>query len=775
LEAIAWRDIPETINLWPRLAAGLEKKEVIPVHPKWKLAWTVILVLLGLSIVTGVVYAIGRMTGYLPGIGFVQTNSLRVLAEPVSQTRDGITVTIEQVIVDSERTVIVYKTEGLTIAAANSKGEGAAFGSAHLLRLPDGTLLDEAPDIGYVGTAEPIINDIHTQGGWPNYVWRLVYPPVPSQVNELILLIPILQTMPAGVAPENWALTFHLKPAPADITLAPIIAFTSPAGPVDVTPAAGETAVPSLSTTSMLNGFTLQLDNVIELDDGFVFTGSLSWDDAAFPTGKGVRLQDVPLTLTDSSGQNIPIEPVQLVNGSYTDEYHTAWSYRTDRKAFSGPLVLSISSLTTTMIAPDVNFELDLGQDPHIGQIWEVNRDFVLAGHTLRLVSVELSNDPNPCWKSDLNFNFASDLAGIFAIVSDVIPQSALEGTCSGGGGGGGGPVDPKIFTTGTSYPTIPTGLHRFTISTYIPYTIPGPWQVTWTPPVVAEPTPTSESAACLDLQKWNQLVSRDDPLPTGVGGKIVTTVDEGGTLPVIYVSNLDGTNLQKIGIGASPSLSSDGTRLVYSVADGLHVLDLLTGQSSSLGTDGYSLIWSPDSTRILYTTSFDLYVINADGSGLQKIPISSTGIISSVGWLPDDQTIVYGAMGGAGFTFTTYNLQTGETKELFSFQNKAGFGAISPDGKWIVFADKIFGADNWGIFIARLDGSQRRQVAASDVPTAFISVWVSGAGTGTGDPWLIINTENTEMGQIPVLVNPFTCQVARLQNVNGMVEGWSP
>ena len=34
-----------------------------------------------------------------------------------------------------------------------------------------------------------------------------------------MLLIPILQTMPAGAAPENWALTFRLKPAPADMTL----------------------------------------------------------------------------------------------------------------------------------------------------------------------------------------------------------------------------------------------------------------------------------------------------------------------------------------------------------------------------------------------------------------------------------------------------------------------------------------------------------------------------------------------------------------------------
>ena len=132
LEAIARDNIPENTDLWPRLAARLERKDIVAMNLKWKLVWTILLVLLGLFVVTGVVYAIGRITGYLPGIGFVQNNSLRVLANPSVQTRDGITVTIEQVIVDTERTVIVYKTEGLTFAAANSKGENAAFGSSGL-------------------------------------------------------------------------------------------------------------------------------------------------------------------------------------------------------------------------------------------------------------------------------------------------------------------------------------------------------------------------------------------------------------------------------------------------------------------------------------------------------------------------------------------------------------------------------------------------------------------------------------------------------------------
>ena len=774
LESIAQHNIPENTNLWPRLAARLERKDTVPLSPKWRLLWMVVLVLLGLFAITGVAYAIGRITGYIPGIGFVQSNSLRVLAEPVSQTRAGITVTIQQVIVDTERTVIVYKTEGLTIPAANSKGEGAAFGSAHRLRLPDGSMLDETPGIGYAGTPEPLIDNEHTQGGWPNYVRRLVYPPVQPRVDKLTLLIPILQTMPAGAAPENWELTFQLKPAPADMTLAPVIPFIPPATPVDSTPAKGETAVPAYSGLVTRAGFTLQLENVVELDDGFVFTGSLSWDDSVFPTGKGIISEVITPTLTDSSNQNIPVEEVQLANGSTVDEHKMAWSFRTNRKNFSGPLVLSVPAVNTTILPPDANFELDLDPAPQTGQSWEVNQDFVFAGHTIHLSSVQLLGDSNPCWKYDLVFNFASDEEGIGASVNDDVPQLTPGQICSGGGGGGGGPVDPKIFSTGTTYASIPTGLHHFTISASIPYLITGPWQVTWNPPVVEESTPTAEPGACLTLEKWNQLVGRDDPLPAGLGGKILTTVNEGGLLPAIYVSDLNGTNLQKIATGAWPSLSPKGTRLAYSGADGLHVLALPTGQDSTLGTDGYNLIWSPDGTRILYTTTFNLYVVDSDGSGVQPLDTGSAQIISSVGWLPDNHTVVYGVLGGEGFTFTTHDLQSGQTKKLFSFQNKAGYGAISPDGQWIVFSDRVFGAQNWGIFIARLDGTQRRLVAAPEVPTAFTSVWGPDTLTDSRGQWLILNTQATEGAQIPVVVNPFTCQAVCLQNVNGMVQGWS-
>lgn len=734
-------------------------------------ALAILLAFLALLLLTGVAYAIGRLSGYIPGVGFVQTNALRVLAKPVSQTQAGITVSIEEVFVDSERTIIIYKTEGLTIQAANSKGEagGNPFGSVHLLLLPDGSTLEEST--GYSGTPEPLLDNIQTEGGWPNYVARLVYPPVSDQVDKLTLLIPVLRNMPVGAAPENWSLTFQLKPAPADINYAPVIEFTPASEDGAVSPsAAGETGVPALSSTATQNGFTFQLDNVIELEDGYVFTGNLSWDGGVFPTGKGMISEAVIAVLTDANGQIIPVEEVHVDAHMPFSFYENnmPWSYRTNRKAFEGPLTLSVSSINMVSFPPEFDFEIDLGPNPRIGQVWEVNRDFAVEGHVLRLLSVGIINPIDTCSKSALEFKFKGDAANMGAIVTDVNPEPTVDQVCEGGGGGG-RPVDPAIIYSAASYRSIPNGLHHFSIGAAIPYVVNGPWQVAWNPPLTSEPTATPAAGVCLTLDKWNQLSAGNDLPPSGLGGKILTTVNEGGLWPGIYVSNLDGTNSRKIDDGTWPSLSTDGTRLAYSIGDGIHVFNLITAENPAMGTDGYRIIWSPDNTRLMYTTTFTLNVVNVDGSGLQKIDTGPAQVISPAGWLPDNQTIVYAVMGGDGFTYTTYNLQSGETKRLFTIQNKAGYGAISPDGQWIVFADRIFGAANWGIFISRLDGSDRRLVAEPEVPTAFASVW------GPDGQWLIINTMNPDGLQVPVLVNPFTCQSARLHNVNGFIEGWSP
>ena len=60
-----------------------------------------------------VVQAMRRLLGYIPGVGFVENGpGLRVLAAPVTFTKDGLTLTIEEGAADSQRTVLLARVEG---------------------------------------------------------------------------------------------------------------------------------------------------------------------------------------------------------------------------------------------------------------------------------------------------------------------------------------------------------------------------------------------------------------------------------------------------------------------------------------------------------------------------------------------------------------------------------------------------------------------------------------------------------------------------------------
>src|SRR5262245_50438910 len=110
-------------------------------------------------------------------------------------------------------------------------------------------------------------------------------------------------------------------------------------------------------------------------------------------------------TLTDVNGETIPMEEVPV---DWTPQQgKLPWSYRTNRKNFSGPLVFGIESIQANNITilPATDFQVDLGPDPQIGQVWELNQDFVIDGHTFHLSSVQLNGD---CGEQmyDLQFNF---------------------------------------------------------------------------------------------------------------------------------------------------------------------------------------------------------------------------------------------------------------------------------------------------------------------------------------------------------------------------------
>ena len=756
---------PKETNLWSRVVSRLTQKDTAHMNPRLKLAWTIVLVLLVLVAITGVAYAVGSMLGYIPGVGIIdQSAPLRVLAEPVTVTRDGVAITITKALLSADKTVLFVSVTGVPMSAYPTDESNPGCMGATKLSLANGTLLEGGP----VGA-----------GGWTHFENRLEYGPIPARVNAAVLKFNCLGSTLPGALPENWEIPLRFAPAPPDMTVAPVIELSTPVVtdmPTDNTtnvPTAGATSTPVLSNTMTLDGITFTLEKFVEVEGGYQLYGSLDLSKASLPAQHYLEGM-LRVTLTDAEGNRIPLEEVQPDQGQNNvfDPNKVAWIYRTNQKAFAGPLVLSLSSVTLHFML-QTPFELDLGAAPQIGQTWEINRDFTFDGHTIKLLSAQLLKSDDPQWASLLKFTYDDQGSGIFINLMDAVPQKALI-EVAGGGGGVGGSLS-GINSAAMYYGEIPAGLRRFSVNANGSHLVSGPWQVVWNPPATSDPIPTPAPAACLTSEKWEQVKGQPALLPAGLSGKILLTTE--AVMPPdtnIFIANLDGSDRHGLVAGYYPALSLDGAHLVF-VSDNvsLKILDLNNGQTVLLAS-GTTPIWSPDGSRIVFQGSDGLSVANADGTGLKTIKIDSPRV-EPVGWLPDNQTIVFGAQVGDVYNlyehvFKTYNLQTGETKTLFPVTIKTPIGAISPDGQWIAFNARVFGSNLDGaVFISRLDGSDRKLVAALDDTLAFHPIW------SPDGKWLIVNIPQIDKPVSPVLVNPFTCQLAQLNNVSDTVDAWIP
>ncbi len=100
LDSIARDHMAEPSDLAARILTQSQKGKGATMQPRMRVFVTVVLVLLVvitlMASVPAVRAAIQRWFGYVPGIGLVSEGQMRVLAEPVSVSRDGITLTVEK-------------------------------------------------------------------------------------------------------------------------------------------------------------------------------------------------------------------------------------------------------------------------------------------------------------------------------------------------------------------------------------------------------------------------------------------------------------------------------------------------------------------------------------------------------------------------------------------------------------------------------------------------------------------------------------------------------
>ncbi len=177
-----------------------------------------------------------------------------------------------------------------------------------------------------------------------------------------------------------------------------------------------------------------------------------------------------------------------------------------------------------------------------------------------------------------------------------------------------------------------------------------------------------------------------------------------------------------------SSSLSPDGTKLAgieYSIGQNVNIYDRLTGVTQMITNygwvnknDGYTYypIWSPDSQNIAYwfynistkTDEIQVSTLKGKKRTIVKNEFGDFKIIPKQ-WSQDGNNILTFKQDSTGFyTIGLVSVKEGSFKALHKTKWKErfidGYASLSPDGKYVVFADESKG--NLGLFIMDTKGN---------------------------------------------------------------------
>jgi hypothetical protein len=380
LEQIARRGVPEETNLWPQIAARFERNTSMKVSLARPFT-SLLIALAALVAFSGAVYALGRTLGYLPGVGLVDSSTdIRILSEPVTATRDGISLTIENALVYPDRVELIYTVDGLPADSSGSDPAlycSGAAGDARL-QLPNGNILER-----------------DRTGKYPQNVYSMkpVYAAsVPAEVDQMTLLLDCLPGAKLGTAPENWSLPFQLTPVPAGTQLGEQVIEVEPtAAPVSSTlaetPATAEPAAAAWSEPQV----NVSLTRIVPLAERTIFYFSLNTaeEDPAL-----VSIMPASVAVIDSTGTEIP-----LIGGfawqPFEHRLGSEFEYASQTKPADGPLTLVIKHAVAyyapmyvdppVATAQEMTFHFNAGENPQEGQTWALNQQITVAGITLKI------------------------------------------------------------------------------------------------------------------------------------------------------------------------------------------------------------------------------------------------------------------------------------------------------------------------------------------------------------------------------------------------------
>ncbi|PKO05459.1 MAG: hypothetical protein CVU41_12575 [Chloroflexi bacterium HGW-Chloroflexi-3] len=663
-----------------------------------------------------------RLLGYVPGVGMVEQDStIRILAEPVQLTRDGITVSVNQAILTTNETRLEYGVSGVPLSAYPEGEMVTGCIEQPILQLPDGSVIS--------------LSD-----------------PIPYEFNTATFILPcIFNTLP-GLVPNDWRLELQFVPAPSDFKILPVV-DTHPTDPPQEELKLTQTELTPTITENTPYA-TVSIEKYIETENGYILLGAVRPDIAE---GEWLQITGAAI-IRDANDQKISYEyPLDIQYQQESDEPMNgggSFAIQIKGEKVEFPITIGFSGVVISPVDPlaTATLTVDVGENPQPGDVIEVNQTVDLAGFPVKLLTITIvSRD---------GFSFHIDPGEALSSVSVQI--NGYQAVGAGGGATWGGPIHTSL-----SYMELPTGQLEIVFDNPMRTTETETWTTSWQPEIerVFEDDGLSQNV-CWDSNTLSSIPT----ITSGLVGKVIIT----RTNPQleILISNFDGSQPKVLSQGnARAALSKDGNYLAFTSEEGIVIKNLQNDEITLInGQFGRIILWSPDGTRIANSRSGQvngIVVMNADGSNQQQL--TNLGYEELAGWSPDGSLIYYAIPGasGDGFMLRSVDITSGEYKALFVLENssmKAPWSSVSPDGNWIAYRAK----DNASLYLKNMDGSPARLVL--DNP----AIAINGITWGKGGQLLGVSlvTEQNQEGEI-YIITPDSCETYRLTGMSGMLDAF--